>query len=93
MVQKFRKRPVVIEAIQLTQNNYAEVKEFVGETVRRQYANLQPDENTPYQGVIIQTLEGEMLANIGDYIIKGIKGEYYPCKPDIFESTYEIVTD
>ena len=42
-------------------------------------------------GLIIKTLEGEHLASIGDYIIKGVQGEFYPCKPDIFEETYELV--
>jgi hypothetical protein len=42
-------------------------------------------------GVVIETLEGNMLANKGDYIIKGVKGEFYPCKPDIFEMSYESV--
>lgn len=44
-------------------------------------------------GLIIRTLEGEHLANIGDYIIKGVQGEFYPCKPDIFEQTYEVIKD
>jgi len=51
-------------------------------------------ETYPKEGIIkIHTLEGVMTANIGDYIVKGIKGEFYPCKPDIFAETYEPVND
>lgn len=79
---KFRKKPVVIEAVQWFGFNYNEVTQFKGG-----YAE--------YEGgkVVIQTLEGEMRASVGDWIIKGINGEFYPCKPDIFEKTYESVED
>jgi len=94
---KYRKKPVVIEALKWT-----------GENQRGMYNFLGGDENKPMEvsndnfyinhglvrgGLIIKTLEGEHVANIGDYIIKGVKGEYYPCKPDIFEQTYEAVED
>lgn len=75
---KFRKKPVVIDAVQLTPLNLTEVEEFVG-----------GDLETRNGEVIIATLEGAMHASIGDFIIKGVKGEFYPCKPDIFEATYE----
>ena len=78
---KYRKKPVVIEAIQFNGENQSDVAEFMGEMIR---ANFFPD-------ILIETLEGTMKANIGDYIIKGVKGEFYPCKPDIFEATYEKV--
>jgi hypothetical protein len=78
---KFRKKPVVIEAIQWTGDNYDEVGDFLG-----LYATAQVDDD-----FIIPTLEGEMRAAPGDWIIKGVKGEFYPCKPDIFEETYERV--
>lgn len=79
---KYRKIPIVIEAIQWTGDNYEEVCEFVGKRL---------DIATGYNdvGLMIRTLEGTMFASQGDYIIRGIKGEYYPCKPDIFEETYE----
>lgn len=48
-------------------------------------------ESVRWSGLIIKTLEGEHVATIGDYIIRGVKGEFYPCKPDIFEATYEPV--
>jgi hypothetical protein len=78
MPKKFRKKPVVIEAIEYTGKNGADVGLFVG------YA----DRNAENQ-FVIDTLEGKMLANPGDFIIKGVQGEFYPCKPDIFAATYE----
>ena len=77
MVEKFRKKPVVIEAIRWNGANTVEVCGFVGPL---DYFGGQ---------LLIPTLEGVMKANPGDWIIKGIKGEFYPCKPDIFEATYE----
>ena len=82
---KYRKKPVVIEAIQFFDNTerIVEISNFMGE-IRINYEN-------PKKPILkIDTLEGEMIANEGDYIIKGVKGEFYPCKPDIFEQTYEI---
>lgn len=79
---KYRKKPVVIEAIQWTGENYNQVCKFVGK--RLDIATGHND-----VGLMIRTLEGTMFASQGDYIIRGIKGEYYPCKPDIFEETYE----
>ena len=77
----YRKKPVVIEAIQLTVDNVDLLVEFCGDKIK----------SHPLTGVVIETLEGDMLASQGDYIIKGIKGEFYPCKPDIFDATYELV--
>lgn len=82
---KYRKIPIVIEAIQWTGDNYNAVCKFVGK--RLDLAECQKDT----LGLVINTLEGDMLASLGDYIIRGVKGEYYPCKPDIFEMTYEEV--
>jgi hypothetical protein len=91
MIQKFRKKPVVIEAVQLTHTNVDEVNQFIGHVCDRHFilgteANLEYER---YNGLYIITMEGKMLASIGDWIIKGVKGEFYPCKPDIFEQTYE----
>lgn len=85
---KYRKKPVVIEAIQFkgTWESYREICEFTEDSL--QYNHL--GENTP-QELYIETLEGTHTASNGDYIIKGIKGEFYPCKPDIFELTYEAI--
>ncbi len=80
-VQKFRKKPIVIEALKYTEDNYNEVYKFL----------KKPNEGAIGSWIIIETLEGDMKCFVGDYIIKGIKGEFYPCKPDIFEQTYEPV--
>ena len=81
----YRKKPVVIEAVQYQrEDNILAVQEFVGESLK-----YNPDDNEYY----IKTLEGNMKASIGDFIIKGVEGEFYPCKPDIFEKTYEKVLD
>lgn len=93
-MMKYRKKPVVIEAIQLKVDNFDAVCDFMGGTpVPKINPDFGVDEhgntNEPYLGVYIETLEGKMLANYGDYIIKGVNGEFYPCKPDIFEKTYD----
>ena len=82
MIKKFRKKPVTIEAIQWTGKNLSEIDNFVGGSIANKSTIL-----------IIHTLEGDMEASMGDYIIKGINGEFYPCKPDIFAKTYEEVTE
>lgn len=80
---KFRKKPVVIEAVQLTlDSNHKELARWCG--------GIWFDFGTQC-GILIRTLEGEMRAELMDWIIKGVKGEFYPCKPDIFEATYEAV--
>ncbi len=76
---KFRKKPVVIEAVQWTGRNLADMTEHMGN------GRLSLNQGR----IVIETLEGTMLADIGDWIIRGVKGELYPCKPDIFEATYE----
>lgn len=87
-MKQYRKKPVIIEAIQFVDkvDRILEIQEFVGqETIRVDYK----DKNNPT--LKIDTLEGVMTASVGDYIIKGVQGEFYPCKPDIFEQTYEEV--
>lgn len=84
-VQQFKKKPVVIEAIQLTRESFQDCYAFIGE----QNLNDGTSEDECYLGIV--TLEGDMDARLGDWIIKGVKGEFYPCKPDIFEMTYEAV--
>lgn len=94
---KYRKKPVVIEAMQWNENNLKEVMEFIG-------SEFAYDENTEYatnkfvyfkttKRLLIHTLEGTMKVSKYDYIIKGIKGEFYPCKQDIFEATYEELNE
>ena len=81
----YRKRPVEIEAIQWTGDNYAEILDFAKDTQSVQHS---PEKPTALR---IITLEGVMTADLHDWIIRGIKGEFYPCKPDIFDKTYERV--
>ena len=83
-MQKFRKKPVVIEAIQFQLKNWFDIQNWSGEKA----VMAQVDDKPVLQ---IATLEGTMTASLGDWIIKGIQGEFYPCKPDIFEQTYEEV--
>lgn len=87
---KYRKKLVVIEAIQFFDDaeSISLLSSFItGQDVVVDYKDIK----NPV--LKIETLEGTMFANIGDYIIKGVQGEFYPCKPDIFESTYELVED
>lgn len=83
---KYRKKPVEIEAIQFfdTPEQLDKLSDFMGD-VKVNYSN--PDKPV----ILIHTLEGVMTASMGDYIIKGVDGEFYPCKPDIFKKTYEFV--
>ncbi len=84
----YRKKPVTIEAIQFidTAERLVKLSKFIDNQP------LRVDRKNPNKPVIIlKTLEGEHIASVGDYIIKGVKGEFYPCKPDIFEMTYDIV--
>ena len=86
---RYRKKPIIIEAVQWLGNNRLEISEFTtgpsptglgGSTFKNGSEHLR-----------IHTLEGVMEAAPGDWIIRGVKGEFYPCKPDIFEMTYEAV--
>lgn len=81
---KYRKKPVVIEAIQYNGANFNEIRGFMRGTSYSKLVNRK---------IRIQTLEGHIYADEEDYIIKGVQGEFYPCKPDIFEATYEKVED
>lgn len=83
---KFIKKPIVIEAVQFTRNNWQEVKSFTNDTAHTLTIERRIDGLTT---CIIPTLEGQHMATEGDWIIKGVQGEFYPCKPDIFEKTYE----
>lgn len=89
---RYVKKPVVIDAFQFTEKTtLKEIYTFFGvinDTDEKPF-NL----TTSNSLLSIKTLEGTMLAQTGDYIIKGIKGEFYPCKPDIFEQTYSLVKD
>lgn len=98
---KFRKKPVVIEAVQLTWKTLGEVCEFLGNIVNSNNPVRETTEfsdtcgevggkpEKPWLELTIPTLEGDHIARHGDWIIKGVNGEFYPCKPDIFVKTYE----
>lgn len=105
MAEKYRKKPVVVEAIQAPTERDS-IEEYLDACIALaawcggiSYMMVNEGERA-YRGadllgphILIQTLEGAMAALPGDWIIKGVKGEFYPCKPDIFEATYEAVTD
>ena len=80
---KYRRKPITaeVEAIQFDDSNYIECEKFIGQE------NYDNTLNYPN----IKTMEGTMRVSVGDYVIKGVKGEFYPCKPDIFELIYEVV--
>jgi len=80
---KYRKKPVIVDAIQWTGENEKEVESFLV------LGGAWFDKDSNF--LIIRTLEGDIYADKGDYIIRGIKGEFYSCKPDIFEETYETL--
>ena len=84
---QFRKKPVVIEAVKFTERTKDQALNFV----RCNCITSYDSEGNP--AIVIQTLEGDMTATLGDWIIKGVAGEFYPCKPDIFEATYDPVED
>ena len=90
---KYRKKPVIIEAVQWTGNNTREMWDFLTEKttdyIQTSGDNFYINHDLVTGGLVIKTLEGEHLASLNDFIIKGVKGEFYPCKPDIFEATYE----
>lgn len=91
MVKKYKTKPCEIEAIQWTGDNLKEVLEFANnKIIYNEITYAGSGELLGYE-ISIKTLEGVMLASKGDYIIKGLRGEFYPCKPDVFEKKYEVV--
>lgn len=102
---KYRKKPVVVEAFQWTGESEEFPDWFIDQLkdgtakIQKEFVEVvgdgthELDKIEVKRWVEIQTLEGIMKADIGDYIIKGVKGEIYPCKPDIFEETYEKVEE
>ena len=97
MPVRYRKKPVVVEAVQLCWKNWNKVCLFLGDIVSERNSARETDKCSdtcgegggPYIELTIPTLEGDHLARHGDFIIKGVQGEFYPCKPDIFLETYE----
>lgn len=92
---KYRKKPVVIDAIQLTRVSAVKVYEWVHncQAIKTEIDLHKWDDYLSFiekRGMKIPTLEGVTIASMGDYVIKGVQGEFYACKPDIFDLTYEI---
>lgn len=90
---KYRKKPVVIEALQVSDSPHLDgdlrIAQIAGWMTGNGFGTFYVHgERRPF-GIAIRTLEGEMVASPGDFIIRGVQGEFYPCKPDIFEATYE----
>ena len=81
---KFVKKPIPIDAVQWTGYNFDEIAKFIKDN---------HPVITDTNNLLISTLEGEMKASIGSWIIRGPKGEYYPCRGDIFEETYEPISE
>lgn len=91
MENKYIKKQVEIEAVQWNGNNIEEIMKFIKSPFKHKEGQVYATEKFSYDGfnLKINTLEGVLRARIGDYIIKGVNGEFYPCKPDIFEKTYD----
>jgi len=91
---KYTKKPVTIEAIEWTGKNLFEITEFIQSKKPNTSSRIASDRWQDYENMVkkdglkIHTLEGDMNCDIGDFVIKGVKGEFYPCKPDIFKETY-----
>lgn len=90
---RYKTKPIMIEAIKWTGLNLEEIKEFVGESLEYDILDTawEVGKGAPHILIRIKTLEGVMNASVGDYIIKGLRGEFYPCKPDVFEKKYEVI--
>jgi hypothetical protein len=88
MVKSYKKKPVVVEALQFTRNNWDEIVAFTNGKASTFNKSLILEDTYICN---VNTLEGVMVATEGDFIIRGIKGEFYPCKPDVFWNTYDEV--
>lgn len=89
----YRKKPVMIEAIQLIPENLDQIVDFVPADILTLFESGSDEFGNIGPVATIKTPEGYMQASTNDFIIKGVKGEFYPCKPDIFEATYDLVTE
>lgn len=89
-VNYYTKKPVTIQAIQYTVDNTSDVLEFCPTVKVSSKKEQAMDVEIDVQCLIIPTLEGDHIVSIGDFIIKGVNGEFYPCKPDIFNKTYDL---
>lgn len=90
---RYLKKPIIIEAIRYNGENASGIIDWAGNEIIQELRSRNIGHYKQEDGLLIKTLEGLMRADKGDWIIKGIKGEFYPCKPDIFEKTYDSVED
>lgn len=87
---QFKKNPIVIEAVQWNGKNFDEISKFTKNFLGHKLAYEDAEELAYKTGkYFVHTLEGTMTASVGDWIIKGVSGEFYPCKPDIFQKSYQ----
>ena len=92
MIKRYKKLPIVVEAVEWTGDNLKEIIDFIGlNPSAEKWSWDEYEAIVKSEGLIIFTLEGTHNASVGDFIIKGVHGEAYPCKPDIFAKTYEVV--
>lgn len=93
MIKTFVKKPLKVQAVQWTGDNYNEISDFIDEKtadgVRKRRFDVYGSSDDP--DLVIYTLEGDHHVRVGDWIIRDVNGEFYPCKPDIFEKTYDEV--
>ena len=100
-MSRYRKKPVEVDAVQLRWTKWNEVCDLLGDVIGKHnpgrmvdtYSDTCGEVGPEYIEVTIPTLEGDLIARHGDWIIRGVAGEFYPCKPDIFEVTYEVAHD
>jgi hypothetical protein len=85
-VKRYKTKPVVIEALLFNGENAIQIFDFIGDYEARDCIDIHTTDNP-----VIKTLEGNMLCTPGDYVIKGLRGEFYPCKPDVFKQKYEQI--
>lgn len=92
-MSKYRKKPVVVRAWEFngTTDSLPQMNHTAQKLWYREHDRVNDQHFPPT--VVVRTLEGDMTAQVGDYIIEGVNGEFYPCKPDIFAKTYELVTE
>ena len=91
MIKEYVKKPVTVEALEWTGQNVHDMMDFIGSEENITSLELVFNVDKAGEALIINTLEGDLEASVGDYVIRGVKGEFYPCKPDIFKLTYEAI--
>ena len=92
---KYRRKPIIVDAVKMLSCGFAETPEWVTKALSENIIYYSNVDGTNYikDGFIVQTLDGNMIGNIGDYLIRGVDGEIYPCKGDIFRKTYELMEE